>query len=1009
VSIGTVTNDAGLYRVVNLLPGSYSVEVTSPGFQGFRRAGLVLQVSDIGRVDAMLDVGQANEQVTVHADASLLKTESSDVLSENVGRREQAYVPTIIRKWDSLLNLSSLTQTITQSTYGHDRVSMAGNPINMAGFYVNGQQAIHLGGKVPVYGFSHEFLQEFKAIANGFSSEFAGVEVVSLVTRNGTNEFHGSGNVYVQNKAFMATPWGLPRKLPFTENEWGFTIGGPIRKNKTHFFGGYQRVHSRQNPPAFLSITTLAQRNGDFSRTLSARGDLIPIYDPLTRRANRSTPGPQIVDPYPGDVIPAGRIDPVGFKIAGYYPAPNLPGTITGANKLRIVDENTVPSIYRVPGLTDVTGNPGSFVAFYASTINVGHTCVPTANWVLESSYSRVNYDYGSGDDGLDKNYPQQLGLKGLDTRPQLFPNTTIAGYSQIGGSNNYGFRYYQSQDSLAQRVMNYRGRHALKFGAEWVRSWEGRLGRNSFINLAFRPQPTMLATGIGNAVAALLLGLPISGGWGDIAGLNLYSYYYATYFEDVWKVRNNLTITLGLRWEIMPSAHEKDDSGKPFHSSFDRGQINPVSRTLGIITYAGVDAPLGSFPLHNSPAPRFGFAWQPWGTASKTVIRGGAGIFFKNIQGYGGYYHQLGLGNKLNGNWTSPDNGITPPFLLREGYPALGTGAAEPPGPGYGAVPVGRPPRLNVDYTDYNSYRRGYALQSNLEVQRELPGNMVMHLGYLGNQGRHVPARLQINQIPPSQFAAGNAQVRRPFPQYGDIVNTTASVYSSSYHALQVKVDKRFSHGLNFTSDYVFNKFLSNYLPWNFYDFSTAKAVQNPQHRWTSYAIYDLPWGKGRRWLNNGGALSRIFGEWAIALVITLISGSYLDVTYFTDTTNGFITGGNQGVNYLGSPANYAGADRTMPSYFNTAAFAAPEPFKFDNAGRSIIQGPATVAFDAGIHRETAVTERWRLKISAEFQNVFNHPNWLNPNTSLGSSAFGVVSGKTGNRVLQLGARVIF
>ena len=407
--------------------------------------------------------------------------------------------------------------------------------------------------------------------------------------------------------------------------------------------------------------------------------------------------------------------------------------------------------------------------------------------------------------------------------------------------------------------------------------------------------------------------------------------------------------------------------------------------------------------------APRFGFAWQPWGAASKTVIRGGAGIFSKNIQGYGSYYHQLGLGNTLNGNWTSPDNGITPPFSLRDGYPPLGTGAAEPPGPGYGAVPVGRTPRLNVDFTDYDAYRRGYALQTNLEVQRELPGNMVLHIGYLGNQGRHVPARLQINQILPSQFAAGNAQVRRPFPQYGDIVNTTASVYSSSYHALQVKVDKRFSHGLNFTSDYVFNKFLSNYLPWNFYDFKTANALQIPQHRWTSYAIYDLPWGKGRHWLNSGGAMSKIFGEWAVAPVITLISGSYLDVAYFTNTTNGFQTGGNQGVNYLGGAANLPSGERTMPHYFNTAAFAAPDPFKLGNAGRSIIQGPAILTFDAGIHRETAVTERWRLKISAELQNVLNHPNWLIPNTSLGSSAFGIVSGKTGNRVLQLGARVMF
>jgi hypothetical protein len=228
----------------------------------------------------------------------------------------------------------------------------------------------------------------------------------------------------------------------------------------------------------------------------------------------------------------------------------------------------------------------------------------------------------------------------------------------------------------------------------------------------------------------------------------------------------------------------------------------------------------------------------------------------------------------------------------------------------------------------------------------------------------------------------------------------------TSSFHAFQLKLEKRVSNGLTFQTDYVFNKYLSDVGHWNLYDRRSGNALQDAQQRFVAYAIYDLPWGRGKRWLQEGAA-SHILGGWELSSFLRWQSGSYLDITYNTDTTNGFIMG-NQGVNLVGDP-NLPQGERTFARYFNTDAFAPPVPYTMGNAGRTIVEGPGQVAMNAALRKQTRLSERFTVAFKAEFFNLLNHSNWQSPGTTFGSPNFGIIARKGGNRQLQLGVRLIF
>ena len=1037
VQIPTKTNGAGVYSVVNLIVGTYQVEFSAPGFKTLVRSGFPLQVGERGRLDARLEIGEIAEQVTVTVEALALKTESADV-SQIVTAREMQYMPNLARSTVELLNLSALTKSTGQTGY-HQWVQFGGSDHTMTGFYFNGAGAMDPGGSQVVSATNREFVEEFRMVANSFSAEFKGGKVFAVSTKSGGNDFHGGGNFLIMDDNLNATPWGATSVLPFRETEWGLQLGGPIVKNKTHFFVGFQRTRFDQNFPVFLTIPTPAQIGGDFSQTLNADGGLIQIYDPATTRPDPSDPTSLIRDPFPGNSIPSSRFDSVAVNMLGFYPGPTQPGTVTGGRNFdsQRPKDKTVPqwnyridhqwnekhktygvyattnpvellgSVYGTPGVSD---GGSYFIDVFKRDISVMHTFVPSPVWVLETSFAMNRILWAAGDEGWGQGFPQRLGLTGVGNA-DIFPQVSISGFSGLKHAPWSDVRQDPiAAENVAQRFAHYRGKHSFKFGVEATRS------RQAFINdgqtrLSFNPQATALpfVAGTGHSVASMLLGEALSGSLSKTEFTRTMNAYYA-YVEDSWKARDNLTINLGLRYEMgRPPFIRDPGTGDISLSSFDGNQINPVSGTPGIITYAGVDFGEGALETQQIFGPRLGIAWQPWGAGSNTVIRAGGGIFAGGATGQGSFVHRLGLGQTANGAWSSPDGGVSPAFLLKDGFPPLATGQVgrELPGPGFGAVEVGEAPRLSVGYANIDDYSQPYLMQWDFTIQHALPRDITVEAAYLANQTRHYTFSAQNNQLLPAAFGPGNAQIRRPFPQYGNVLNFHSTGFSSSYHALQLKATKRSSTGLTFQSDYVFSKNRDNFRPWNRYDLQSAWAMAEPQHRSVTYVIYALPWGRGQRWLNSGAA-SNVLGGWVVSNIMKLQSGNYLDAAFSSNTSNAFLQG-NQGVNLIGGDPNLSKSSRTTDRYFNTDAFGPPDAFTLGNAGRSIILGPSSFGFNFAIHKQFDITEQVRAQFRTEAANLFNHPNLNNPGTSFGAPSFGVVSGKSGFRQILMGVKVLF
>ncbi|MGH9664737.1 MAG: hypothetical protein ACRD9L_09970, partial [Bryobacteraceae bacterium] len=538
-----------------------------------------------------------------------------------------------------------------------------------------------------------------------------------------------------------------------------------------------------------------------------------------------------------------------------------------------------------------------------------------------------------------NQDWPSKLGLKGVSDL--AFPRVTAAGYTAMGPATQQRIQTPIRDTDVVDVLSWFHGSHAIKFGGEF------RIVRNVDIlndavsgSLAFNTQPTGLPnTGnTGNGMASLLVGFPNSGTIHATLPLDRRAKYFATFVQDDWKVTRNLTLNLGMRWD----AHFPRTDVNNRQNSFNTTEINPVSNTPGVVTFAGLDG-LGSQIYDgdwNNFAPRVGLAWKPFGL-QKTVIRSGFGIFYGvPLEGS----NNTSAGFETAGNFSTPDNGITAPFLLRDGFP--GSASTEELGPGFGAVPVGSPVIFAPTYIEQER-QLGYTEQWNFDVQQELGWDTVLDVGYLGNAGHRLPGpNTSLNQVPEALMGPGNAQMRRPFPQFGNVSLIAPMWGNSSYHALNVKVEKRFSHGLNFLANYTFSKFIDD-VPaaqelgaesggiQNFYNRKAEHALSGNDvpHRLVVSSVYELPLVKGKPWLSRGVG-ARVLGGWSLATIATFQQGAPMQVNTQTNTTNAFAPG-SQRVDVLRDPALPAD-QRRVQRWFDTTALAAPAPFTFGYSSRS-------------------------------------------------------------------------
>jgi hypothetical protein len=1050
------SNASGAYLVRDLPIGSYEITVTHPGFRTYVREGLVLTTGQALSLDISLEVGSVTESVVVVDEAPLLETRTSDT-SQLVESRSVQDIPLGDRRTLNVINITGAAVFVSYDSGGKPNFSLAGGRTQSQNFYMDGGtiQNMRLGiGQVdtdpPV-----ETVAEVKVLQNNYTAEFGGSAggVIVATTKSGTNQLRGSLYEYLRNDKLDAANFFAPyqngekQRPPLRYNIFGGTVGGPIfipklydGRNKSFFFFSYEGSRRREGYSTQLTVPTEAQRAGDFSQTLAANGNLIPIFDPLSNQiVNGRVQRTQYVD----NRIPLSQIDPVGAAFLRFYPQQNQAASnLAGANNYatnyaQILTRNAflvkgdhafsdkdrvsfrymynsdnldfTPILADIAASTDVRAlrHQNFYYATYTRVINP--TVVNEARFTFGD---RINHTQSYG---LNGGWPSQLGLRGVPD--DAFPRINVAGMAALGASGQerrqFPIRQFQYIDNLSWNF----GRHMLKAGVEFRRSNNYEVNRQSVSGVFnFNPlstgQPGTNGTGYG--LASLLAGVPLSFSARETQVLDRYSDYIAWFVQDEWNVSRTLTLNLGLRWETDTPITDKNNR----MNGIDLEAINPVSGTPGVVKFMGVngyrtkpyDTDLNNF------GPRFGFAWRPFDNQN-TVVRGGFGVFFAHPFDAGAPA-SAALGFESSASINSPDNGVTAPFFMRNGpnyslqSPVLDDS--------FGAVPYGSNPTTAI--SAYEVYRRtGYSLQWNFTIQRQLPKNIMVEAGYLANASRKLASStMSINQVLPSLLSPSSTQRDRPYAQFSDVQLLLPGLGVSNYHALLLRAEKRFSSGWNFLSTYTWSKFLNNTNeggqslgadggPYsNYYNRAAdyGYSENDVPHRVTFSSVYELPFGKGRRYLTNH-PLRHIVGNWSFGGVLNWQAGAPFTVTTQSNTV--FSAIGALRADVLRDP-NLDGGERSLGRWFDTDAFRQPAPATFGNQGVNILRGDSIFRLDASAIRNFALPGEGRaLQFHAEFLNLPNHANFGIPGRVLGAPGFGVVSSAGPARSIQLGLRLSF
>lgn len=1043
------TNQSGNYLLPNLDIGTYSVTIEREGFRRYTQSKIVLRTAESLGINVQMEVGAVSESVMVTARAAAIEDKTSDV-SQTIEPRNVADLPLGNRRTMNVINLSAGAVFVNYDAGSKPNFSLAGGRTQSQMFWIDGGsgQNMRLGVGQMDLDPPAETVQEIRVLSNSYSAEYGASAggVIIETTKSGTNRLHGSAYEYLRNDAFDAPGYFAPvqngsKVIPeLRYNIFGGVIGGPIRKNKTFFFFGYEGQRQVIGSVTTLTVPTLLQRQGDFSQTFNAAGAVIPIYDP---NSTQTVAGKSVRSQFPGNVIPSNLLDPVAVKVLKYYPLPNrTPDSITGNNNFRAnsvtgtngdfyiakvdhtfseKDRLTGRYLYN-SGNNDVKGpyplgdvaNPTAFILAHQRYVYANEIHIFSAAIVNDLRFNYGNRVAHSLTRGVGSNSPQALGLTGVSDN--AFPNFAPAGFSPLGSTGQdrrqYPIQNFQYVDNLSWVL----GKHALRLGFEARKSanYEVNLstssGSFSFSTLP-SGQPGTAASGSG--LASLLLGFPTAAAESSTDVIDRHSWYYSAFVQDDYTVSRNFTLNLGLRWEMdTPMV----DSNRRMNG-FDSHQINPVSGTPGVVKFAGV----GGFPVNpyhtdkNNFGPRVGFAWKPW-HSDKTVLRSGYGVYFAHPFD-SGQPASASLGFGTNISFSSPDNGITPPFLLKQGVP---------PGPAapvrddtFGAVAPGKATTTAVTFFD-PTRATGYSQQFNLGVQHQLSESIILEVTMLGNIGHKLPnTNVSLNQISPSILGpAHQSQADRPFPQFTNVTILSPTIGDSRYLGGFVRLTKRFSKGLNLNASYTRSTFLDN----SFEGGSTVGAdggaysnqynrradwgpsANDIRHRVVFSSVYELPWGPGKAHLGKG-PLGYVIGGWTLGTVTTLQSGAPFTVVTQTNTTNSF-SAGSLRADVLRSPVLDA---RSVQRWFDTTAFAQPAAYTFGNEGRDALRGQGLINVDLSILRSFRITEASHFQLRGEFFNAINHTNLALPGATLGGAGFGQISSAGPARQIQIGAKFEF
>ena len=1029
----TRTNESGGYRIPSMVPGVYRLDAIAAGFEKVTRKGIVLSVSQAVAVDLTLQVGQTSETLTIEAGSPATETQSSSV-GQLVSRKMVSGLPMPNRAATSLAALAPGIVMIDsgQGAENYPVFAIAGGRARNQNFTLDGgnvTNAVGLTRPQQMTSLPMDAMQEFRVISNSYSAEHghSAGGVIALSTRSGTNELHGSVFEYLRNNALDARYFFAPSKAPLRMHQFGATLGGPIRKDKTHFFTTWEQTRQLTSSAALWTVPSLAQRTGDFSGLTDAAGRQIQIFDPATTSGRER-------QPFAGNRIPENRFDPVARAVAAYWPLPNRTGNAAGGNNYAAnADSNLSRNIlvakvdhqlrtndqltFRYYLNDSFIENLGSFTQPEATpdanrndvriqSLLAGHTHTFSPGLINEFRLSFFQRKFIDDRYGAEDAFASKFGLRGVSDA--AFPNFLLPGYASL--SNMVGrFQTPIRDTQYLEAVSWFRGRHALKLGMEH------RAGRNSEIrdrssSGAFTISPLITSlpgtSGTGDSFASFLLGEVNSANVNVNDKITSRAWYWAGYAQDDWRVTDRLTVNLGIRWEAeLPRRVDGD-----LQNSFDLTAINPVSGTPGIVTFSGrngVPRPAFDADLNNW-GPRAGFAWRlPF--VQETVIRGGGGIFYgPTVSNTIGDVASTGF--STSASLVVPQADLLSAMQLRDGFPAPGR---PPLDAGFGAVPAGQKPNLSVGFFE-RERPTPLSFQYNLNVQRAVARDTVAEVGYMANVGHHLTGNdLSLNQVPPALMGPGDAQARRPFPQFSNVYIINPAIGNSTYHAGYIRAEKRFSSGISFLAHYTWSKFLDDVAASNEYGdpqsymdaynrrLDKSLAGTDVPHRTVLSVLYEVPAFRSHRLLNI------VAGRWKVGAFGTWQSGAPFSVLTLANTTNAF-TAGPQRADLVGDPVLPAN-ERTPGRWFNTTAFQNPAQFRFGNSPRSVLRGPFQENVDLTLAREFAITEKYRADLRGEFYNVLNHANLDVPGHTLGASDFGAILSSRNPRTVQLGLRLSF
>ena len=1052
----TLTSESGVYEIPLLQPGRYTVASRKEGFKQALREGVELELNQIAQIDFTLMAGDVNETVQVVATAAILESNTSSV-GQVIETRAVSDLPLNGRNFAQLAILGpgvtgvgySASGTIGSGTRPDDmrpgtELFSNGNREQSNNFMLDGVDNNFRRNGLITLRPSVEAVLEFKIQTNLFQAEQGRNPgaTINVITKSGSNAYHGSTYQFLRNteldaKNFFAKTGS--HKAQYQQNQFGASVGGPIRRDRLFFFADYEGFRKRQGTFASVNtVPTVAERSGDFS-------GVRPVYDPFSVVPTPGTASGYARTPFPNSQIPQARFDSVTSRLIQAYPLADTTGlannqvtnpvlgqswdqgdvrtdynlgntTIFG--RFSQQDTLTLPpstfGLRNIPGLSVPVGLGTSTTYAGTNSLVAHHTVIAATHlfsptFIMDARFGYGRFNLHALKDGAEPgaNLGEKLGVKNSNEGPFSYglPIFAPASYTGIGGPAALPTIRLENTfyPNLSFTVI--RGEHSLKFGTNTVRRQIIDFQTNQGDGL-FNFDPTFTSdpnnTGkTGDSMASFLLGTPsgISQDfllvWPGIRTLEI-----GSYLQDDWKVSNRLTLNLGIRYEYTPPPVEVNN------------RWATLNLATGKMLIAGVNADrqVGVQNDGNNWAPRFGFAYR---MRPHTVIRGGFGIFY-NTQGNGSalfrLHRQLPFGPSYS---ATIDQFSSSPARVQDGLPPI---------PSVDVNTLISNPSGNFNVVPPN-YKTGYAQQGNFGIEQELPAlELVLKAAYVTNLARQVDSNYNINTPDPGP---GTPASRRPLRNiFPNVVNATYGDTTglADYHSLQISAERRFRRGLAWLGAYTYSHSIDNVptqqgggsegpvpqdIRYRFLD--RGNSAFDIRHRTSQSVIYDLPLGKGRRFDIPNGIARALAGGWQVNGILTLQRGLPFTPTLATSVSN---AGGSR-------PDRLTAGEKSNPTlanWFDTSfnipggAWATPRQFTYGNGGRNILRGPSRSNLDFSIFREGAIAERARVQFRGEFFNIFNHPQFDLPNATIGSAAAGVISSTVGSpRDIQLSLRLMF